>query len=188
MAHGELTARAARELEQRIQDPGFDILFDHGDLNIDPPDRVGNISSWFGPKYSAKSQLALLDIAVVDDQEDRALVLIEIEETSSNPKVAIGDAFGTILGDHITFQGRRPLLVGDWTLLVVLVRNGHPGHHERLRFLEKQITHLLDSCETENSMIGQVVLDLFDDDYVLFHKLSDLVGKHLESYRKAKRV
>lgn len=65
-----------------------DVLFDHDDTGIEPPDQVGNISSWFGSKYLSNSQLTLLDIAMIERYEDQAMVLIEIEETSSNPKMA----------------------------------------------------------------------------------------------------
>lgn len=182
MPDGELTAKAARELEKHILLPGFDVLFDHGDTSIDSPDQVGNISSWFGPKYSSASQLALLDIAVVDRDQDHAVVLIEIEESSSNPKVAIGDAFGTILGDHITFQGKRDLQVADSTLLVVLLRNGQPSHIERLQYLQEKITASVDPGRTGNSTIGRIIFDFFANEDDLFDKLTKLVNEHLASY------
>jgi hypothetical protein len=99
MADGELTARAARYPISGLDFPGYEVLFDHGDPFIDPPTRLGNISSWYGEVYSSKSQLALLDIAVVETETDRAFVLVEIEETSSTPKVILGDLFGTLMGD-----------------------------------------------------------------------------------------
>jgi hypothetical protein len=182
MADGELTAKAARELTARIGDPGFDVLFDHGDSKIDPPDRIGNISSWFGGEYSAKSQLALLDIAVVDREHNRAIVLVEIEETSSSPKVAIGDAFGTILGDQITFQGTRHLAVGHYTSLLVLLNGGNVGHRVRIKYLQDQITDLINDSASGNSAIGRITMDLFQGEDELLAKLSEFVIGSLASY------
>ena len=185
MADGELTAKAARELAKRIPYPGFDVLFDHGDTSIDPPERVGNISSWFGHQYSSKSQLALLDIAVVDRHHDRAVVLVEIEETSSNPKVAIGDAFATILGDHITFQGTRHLSVGDSTALFVLFKDGDLAQQRRLDYLQHQIARLSKCAKSGNSVIAQIKFDFFQAEEDLLRKLHEFVkeclGRYLES-------
>jgi hypothetical protein len=186
MPDGELTAKAARELQKCILLPGFEVLFDHGDTSIDSPAQVGNISSWFGPVYSSVSQLALLDIAVVDRSRDQAAVLVEIEETSSNPKVAIGDAFGTILGDHITFQGKRELEVGNSTLLVILLRNGQTGHIDRLQYLQEKITASVDPAQTGNSIIGRILFDFFANEEDLVGKLTSLVNEHLASYSPSK--
>ena len=186
MKAGELTAKAARELAISIQYPNFDVLFDHGDTSIDPPDQVGNISSWFGDEYSSKSQLALLDIAVVDRHSDRAIVLVEIEETSSNPKVAIGDAFGTIFGDHITFQGTRHLSVGDSTALFVLLKDGDRAQHKRLDYLQNQIARLSKCAKSGNSVIGQIIFDFFKSEEDLSRKLHEFVKKCLSRYLESK--
>lgn len=182
MADGELTAKAARELTARIRAPGFDVLFDHGDFKIYPPDRVGKISSWFGTEYSAKSQLALLDIAVVDRDNNQAIVLIEIEETSSSPKVAIGDAFGTIFGDHITFQGTRHLAVGDFTSLLILLAGGKAGHRERIRYLQNQIAGLMNESISGNSAISRISIDIFQGEDELLAILPEFVIGYLERY------
>ena len=182
MANGELTARVARELSRRIPYSGFDVLFDHGNTSIDPPDRVGNISSWFGKQYSSKSQLALLDIAVVDRNDDRAIILVEIEESSSNPKVVISDAFGTLFGDHITFQGKRPLYVGDFTTLVVLLNDDNPDHLERLLFLQEKIIASISRENTGNSAIRQIKFDIFQNEEDLVDKLFALVKGCLAKY------
>ncbi len=185
MADGELTAKAARALAVRIGDTGFDVLFDHGDSKADPPDRVGNISSWFGREYSAKSQLSLLDIAVVDRDHNRAIVLAEIEETSSSPKVAIGDAFGTILGDHITFQGTRHLAVGDFTSLLILLNGGNAGHRERIKYLQDQIEGLMNKSASGNSAISRIAIDFFQGEDDLLAILSEFVIGSLASYSEA---
>ena len=58
---------------------------------------------------------------MVRQESGEAVALIEIEESSATPKVLLGDAFATLLGDHITFQGKHALKKGKWTTLIVLV-------------------------------------------------------------------
>ena len=187
MAHGEMTARTARALAARPPHPRFEVLFDHGDPKPDP-ERVGHIASWFGDVYSAGSQLARLDIAVVDRETHRAIVLVEIEETSASPKVALGDAFGTLLGDHITFQGTRDLIVGDFTSLLILLRDRPPGHPKKTQYLEQQIAGLAKHAQTGNSAIGHIALRLFRSEDELVGMLSGFVEACLARYMGSSRT
>ena len=127
MPDGALTAHVARALARSLSDRPVDVLFDHGDPLTDNPDCLGEIVSWYGDRYVAHARLALLDIAVVRKERDEVVALIEIEESAATPKVVLGDLFGTLMGDHITFQGKRALQVGSGTTLVVLVQGAGEG-------------------------------------------------------------
>jgi hypothetical protein len=182
MAGGRLTAEVARKLATQLQDPRFEVLFDHGDAKIDPPTAVGNISSWFGSSYSSGSQLADLDIAVVERKTDNAVVLVEVEETSSTPKVILGDAFGTLLGDHVTFQGRRLLNLGDFTGLLILLRSGSRDRLWRLDYIKSQVSQLRTAAATQNSTVGDVSIEAFAEDGELIKRLLSYLTSRIASY------
>lgn len=186
MSHGSYTAKTARHLHQKIEKDGFTVLFDHGDPSKDPPDQVGNISSWFGEKLTASSQLALLDIAIVETETNRTVALIEIEEASSTPKVILGDVFGTLLGDHITFQGKRPLVVGEYTTLIILLKRPKGDQREKIDYLQTQIRQLREHINTGNASIGQVYINMYEDELELFQKAQEYVSDCLTFYKKLK--
>ena len=182
MSEGELTAHAARFLIGLPNLRDFEVLFDHGDPSIDPPGQLGNISSWFGDRYDYNSQLALLDIAVIDRRTDKAIALIEIEETSANPKTIFGDAFGTLMGDHITFHGKRRLSVGEFTTLIILFRQKAADRTDRLIYLREQIEALKPCIRSGNASIGRLVMDTYLNGTVLEQKLNDIVSACLDGY------
>jgi hypothetical protein len=161
MANGELTARAARKLSQELASQGLEVLFDHGDRAVDDPDRLGRIVSWFGPEYTQAAELAMIDIALVMPRTRAALVLIEVEESSDNPKTILGDALGTLLGEHITFQGTRQLQVGPGTTLLILARCKIESHVHRVGFLERRLDTLKPALRTPNASIGRIILGTF---------------------------
>ena len=177
MANGSMTAAIARSLREEREPQGFDVLFDHGQTGVDPAANLGKLKSWFGPKYAATTILADLDIAIVERQSDRLVALIEIEETTSKPKVLLGDAFATLLGDHITFQGKRHLSVGPWTTLIVLacIPTPTPANQHRIDFLEQQVNQIKAGLTTPNASIGRVVMGGFQDEVDLGEKLRALI-------------
>lgn len=184
MSHGQLTAKTARHLRQNIEKDDFTVLFDHGDPSIDPSDRLGNISSWFGEKLTASSQLALLDIVIIESETDRAVSLFEIEETSSSPKIVLGDAFGTLLGDYITFQGKRQLVVGEFTTLIILLHQPKGDQRKKIEYLQTQIRQLREDINTGNASIGRVYIDTFSNELELMHKAQDFISESLVHYKK----
>ncbi len=173
MAAGEMTARAARRLEV-LAGSKFDVLFDHGDKVQDAPDRLGRTVSWFGSAHTQESELAMVDIALVSPRTQEALLLVEVEESSDNPKTLLGDALGTLLGAHLTFQGRCDLQVGPATTLAILARVGKQAHGRRTAYLQRQLSLLRNSLATPNARIGHIVVDTFVDEGELGHKLSEL--------------
>lgn len=184
MSHGRLTAKTARYLSQFIEKDGYNVLFDHGDPSEDPIDHVGEISSWFGEKLTASSQLALLDIAIVETETSQAVALFEIEETSSTPKIILGDAFGTLLGDHITFQAKRPLVVGEFTTLIILLKQPKGDQSEKIDYLQTQLRQLSKYINTGNARVGRLYIDTFSNELELMHKAKYFISESLVYYKK----
>ncbi len=171
MKQGELTAQVSRSLSRELQGRDYEVLFDHGDKGVDPPDQLGQIASWFGPDYKTDSRLALLDIAIVRRGTDDALLLVEIEENAASPKVLLGDVLATLLGDHITFQGQRELNVGPWTSLIVLVRSEADRPDAKIGYLVEKLCELKSRMTTSNASIGKVVIDAFSNGVELQEKV-----------------
>jgi len=125
-----------------------------------------------------------LDIAVVLRETGKALVLVEIEESTDTPKVLLGDVLATLLGDRITFREGRNLEVGEWTALIVLARSKGGSHQKRADFLENRIAQLKPFLSTPNASIGGIVVDLFKDERELESKLITQVERALAAEGK----
>ena len=177
MIKGKLTAQIGRLLSKKLEGRRLDVLFDHGRRETDPPENLGRIVSWFGEKYEPDALLAFLDIAIVQHSSEKVFWLIEIEESTDNPKVVLGDVLATLLGHRITFQGNRPLNVGPWTKLLVLCRSERLNQ-ARIDFLKKSLNHLKSLISTSNASIGKIVIDTFADEF-------DLEGKLLRQIENA---
>lgn len=175
MAYGTLTTRAARALATEFDPDGFDVLYGHGRSLADPADRLGKLKSWFGRKYQSDAILADLDLPVVSRQSGKAYALIEIEETTDKPKVLLGDILATLLGSRITFQGKRRLQVGAWTILIVLAYSKGRVHRRRLAFVQRQANLLKGGLNTPNAHVGRIVVDSFRDEADLAQKLRQLI-------------
>ena len=109
-------------------------------------------------------------------------MLIEIEESSAPPKKLMADTLTTLIGDHITFQGRRELKVGSWTRLVVLakadkVAMGIP----RLKLLQERLNEIKGQLRSGNASVQQVVIGTFRDESDLETKLFREIEKALVS-------
>jgi len=182
MAHGIITSRLARLLQQELSQHGYDVLYDHGQQGIDPRDKLGKIKAWYGSAYSSKAILADLDIAVVAQDSTKVFVLVEIEETTDKPKVILGDVLATLLGHRITFQGKRNLQVGEWTTLVVMAYSAHQSHRDRVFYLEEQANQIRSRLSTPNAGIGRIVVDTFDVEPQLDHKLRAHIQQALQGH------
>jgi hypothetical protein len=159
---GELTAKIGMALENWPRLSGYKVLFDHG-----PKDKanVGTIVSWFGAGAvpARETELSQLDIAIVKPggKHDRALVLLEVEETSARPKTLLGDALGFLAGDHVSFEGQE-LEVGPWTTLVVLAQ-GAQNQEDRVARLLANVRACVPALDTRNSKVGAVHMRLFSN-------------------------
>ncbi len=170
-AHGELTAKIARQISKDWNERGYDVLYDHGSSD----ENVGKIVSWFGSTYNREAELGQLDIAIVEKSSDKATALIEIEETNDRPKTFLGDLFGVLLGDHICFGGKRSLSVDADTTLIVLGKS-KVSHEKRNRYLREKVIKVKSSLSKGNSVIRKVVIETFSDE----EKLSALLPSMLD--------
>jgi hypothetical protein len=158
MAAGMLTMEVARKLRQASDLQGYEILCGHGQVGIDPAEYLGKLKAWYGVRYANHTILADLDIAIVQRNTNQIVALIEIEETTSKPKVLLGDALATLLSSRITFQGKRHWQVGPWTTLIVLAKCSTEAHKPRISFLQEQVTQLKMQMATPNAAMGRVVM------------------------------
>ena len=182
MSHGALTTQIAHSLHQELDNQGFDVLHDHRQKEINQPAKLGKPRSWFGSTLNSKTLLADLDIAIVFRQDKKIYALIEVEETTSKPKVILGDILATLLGSGIAFQGKLDLQVGDWTTLVVMVSDAHNLHKERLAFLSEQAAVLKEKLTTPNASIGRIIVDSFSSEKQLENKIRQHI-LHAVNYR-----
>lgn len=177
MADGPLTAKMARLLSVWLEEHRFEVLCvcGHRGNETPLPENLGHIVSWFGHNYNRDSRLALLDIAVISGT--KALALVEIEESSDEPKTLIGDLFATLMGDHISYRGQE-LEVGAFTTLIVLGRNKR-GQSDSAALLEQHGNSLLSTLRSGNASIGRIVVDTFRDESELEAKMKEQIEKAL---------
>lgn len=153
---GRMTSDLGRQLRSALATNGLDVLYDHG---TGGHEGVGKPTLWFGSEYSSATRLGQLDIAVVERETDRALVLFEIEETSAGPKQLLGDIFATLFSERLAMPKPiyRELDYGKHTTLAVLARITSSQHLARLRFLQERIDRL------RPFVLRDVILDAFVD-------------------------
>ena len=171
-AHGRLTAKVAETLCSYYEVKGYGVLYDHDSAKVN----VGKIVPWFGDTYNRESELSQLDIAILEKGSDKALALIEIEDTGDTPKTFLGDLFGVLLGDHISFRGERILSVGEYTTLIVLGKS-KVMHKKRSEHLREEGMKIKSNLSTANSTIGNIVIDTFADEKGLYVLLSSELDK-----------
>jgi hypothetical protein len=171
MTSGIVTTKVARALLPELKLQSLNLLYGHGQTGIDPVENLGKLRSWNGPKYATSAILADLDMGVVIDGTDKLIVLIEIEETTSKPKVLLGDAMAILLGSQVTFQGKHHLAVGPWTTLIILACNPSLSGQSRVAFLEKEVNQLKTKLTTPNAKIRHVVIECFQNEMDLEQKL-----------------
>jgi hypothetical protein len=175
---GDLTAKIARDFSKTFATRDIEVIYDHGDPSIDGSARVGQIASWFGNKYNAHSRLALLDIAFIRKGSSDVLLLVEIEETSSDPKIILGDVFATLLGDHLKFQGKRDLNVSKNTSLLVMIKGGKDQVKDRLKYLENQVNNLKFIMSSDNAQLGKIAIRSYMSD----NELREGLRSYLETW------
>jgi hypothetical protein len=135
MEHGKNTAELGRRIRRRIDRAGrkdLEIFFDHGIKN-----ESKRPVPYFG-SYGTSTSLAFVDIAVINKDTNRVLVLCEVEEEGANPKRIIGDCFNIFLSDSV-WIGKRPY-DHKGAYFVLGVRIGEMGRAaDKISQLEKRI-------------------------------------------------
>lgn len=181
MPNGEITARVADSLQQEFGKKGFHITHDHRLGNIDSPDNLGKLRTWFGEKPKREMLLADLDIAIIST-DDKVVALIEIEETTDKPKVILGDILAILLGSGITFKNKHDFQIREWTTLIVMSHDQRQSHQARNEFLSNQLNSLKSNLNTPNAKIERIMVDSFADEKQLEEKLRQHVTKAIAHY------
>jgi hypothetical protein len=177
-AHGRLTSETAQAITIEMNKRGFDVYYDHGDPS-NP--FVGTIPVSTEEELTSKNQISQLDIVVVerDINKNKAIALIEIEETTDTPKTLIGDIFTTLMGDSVHLPGRRnKAKVGNWTTLIIIGKDaGHEDRNDRICNLANKAKSALG---TGNSKIGNIVIEAFSENKLLKDVLMEKIDKAIQ--------
>ena len=171
---GRLTSKTAETITLEYS-KGYDVYFDHGE----PGPFMGTIVSSIDAVPRMGEELSQLDIAVIEKSSRRAVALIEIEETTDTPKTFLGDIFGILMGNSVSFKGNTgDWKIGSWTTLIVLgCGENHGPRNERLRELALRAKSALG---TGNSHIGDIRIASFSEEL----SLKDAVMKEIELARQ----
>lgn len=113
MNHGECTARLGRMLERRIADlrHSLRVVYDHAE------ETEHRIVSFVGQSSSRETSLSHVDIAIISEESDRAILLCEIEEKESEPKRIIGNLGAILLADYVSIAGKKYRIEGTQFVL-----------------------------------------------------------------------
>ena len=172
---GELTAKMGKWLMKELKPRGYDVLYDHGSSK----EGSGKIVSWFGEALDRGARLSELDIAIVEQSSDKAVALIEIEESNDRPKTLLGNIFGFLMGEQVTFgkspKKRKKLLIGPWTTLLVLGKSEDPNP-KHIGYIHDNVEKVRSTLPTANSKIGKVEIKPFTDEKKLAKLLQDLAS------------
>jgi hypothetical protein len=175
--HGEITIAIAGELDRSndLAKLGYSVVYDHGKGGEKD---VGVTSAWLGDKAKMDNRLSEIDIVIVERITNKAILLIEIEESGDNPKKIIGDAMAILLADGISSTIQLGLQIGAWTTLVVLGKGEGENHEKRIRSIEDRISELASSEGFNKMKIGTIKLMLFQTPDDLKKTIMDLLKTH----------
>jgi len=73
----------------------YSVYYDHGEKDKYP--NVVAVKGIYGQKVSNKNRLVDTDVMVVNNEKNRVILLIEIEESEMSPKKLLGDIFATLM-------------------------------------------------------------------------------------------
>ena len=137
----------------------FDVYYDHGDKNVDP--NVAATKGFFGKTVSNLNRLA--DVDVIVGLNDKAVLLIEIEERPISPKKILGDAFAIMMcnkfavkvgGSQITYD------VDEDTKLMLACSFQPKGH--RLEKTQNLIDRLQIFEEFNGGIVGKNICLIYE--------------------------
>lgn len=155
-AHGQLTSAAAGCLSDQLKNQGYWVYYDHGPA----AEFVGKIVVSYDENLTKKSEISQLDIAIIEKKSNKAIALIEIEESVSNQKTLIGDFFAVLIGNSIYCPGKKRVDVGEWTSLVVIRKAS--GHNDKNQHVLDMACNAKSVFGTNNCKIGRLVLESFN--------------------------
>jgi hypothetical protein len=191
LLQGAWTAEAARALSNEFDAQGFDVFCAHRDKRARKrgasPFKTGRIISWVGSDLTAWSQLAFPDIAVVDRNTKKVILLSEVEENKAQPKLVIGDILANLLGDYLTFapDPKEKMLVGSWTTFSFLAKSTGKGSGEQqLRMLQHKLNQTKKNLSTPNAAVKEIIIDTYQSEPELQEKLVNQTKTALKEFEE----
>ncbi len=155
-AQGPLTTAVAGAITKEMNERGYDVYSDHDQAGK----FVGTIAVSIGEKLSREKEISQLDIAVIKrNSNNKVIALVEIEETTDNPKKLIGDIWAVLMGNSTWLPGGGKMSVGPWTSLIIIGKG--EGHDYRNRRIQEMANKARSAWGTVNSRIGNVVIRSF---------------------------
>jgi hypothetical protein len=168
---GQLTSAVVQSITGEMNQKGYDVFYDHGRTG----GFAGTIAVSFNDKLSRENEISQLDRAIIKKESKKVITLVEIEETTDNPKTLISDIFAVLMGNSIHLKRIGKVEVGDWTTLVILGRGS--DHESRNEYIQKKANNAKFDLGTENSKIGNIIVESFRANVDLEKVLMDLINK-----------
>ena len=138
MSHGKLTSTLGSSLRERLAEKSdMEVLYDHG-KSTEPGVGALHLVMRDMP-VSRASIVADADIAIV--KGDRVLLLVEVEESSTESKTVIGDLAVPLLCDRMRFTGRDYSLDNAVVLVVLIAAQDSPAA-QKARLVAERISIL----------------------------------------------
>jgi hypothetical protein len=170
-APGQSTSAVGKSISVELNKMGYDLYYDHKKEG----GFTGTIALSVKNESGGEEAIGHLDMAVVERNSNKAIALIEIEETTDNPKKLIGDIFAVLMGDSIYPPKRDKVKIGKWTTLIILSKDA--GHGGRNELIAKMALGAKSSFERENSKIGDIVVKSFSEKNPLKDILMEKIKK-----------
>jgi hypothetical protein len=169
---GSLTSAVAKSIAEKLNPEGYDVYYDHEKNGV----FTGTIAVSIKDDLSQKDEISQLDIAVIERKSQRAIALIEIEETTDNPKKLIGDIFAILMGNSIFLPGKKKvgLAVDKWTILII-IGNSAGRKKNRNKYIQEKATNAKSVLGTANAKVGDIIIESFSSDADLEKKLMDKI-------------
>jgi hypothetical protein len=152
-ADGQLTSAVAKSIKKELNEKGYDVYYDHKKED----EFTGTIAVSIKEMLGREKEISQLDIAVVERDSNKVIALIEIEETTDNPKKLIGDIFAVLMGNSIYRPRGEKMDVREWTTLIIIGKGS--GHEDRNRHILKMANNAKSTLGTKNSRIGNIVIE-----------------------------
>jgi len=168
--NGEVTERIAKLIRERLP-PEYEVLHDPHSHEKGKDRIVSRVRG---------ERLSYIDLVVVDSSSNELLMIMEVEESSKEPKRVLGDIFAVLMGDNITYGRRnegRELKITSQTVMVVAISK--IDHRRRDDILEQRVNEArrLLARQFQNSKLGRVIILPFEDEHELVSELIKLVKK-----------
>jgi len=176
--HGKITADLGDLLSRSndLEKLNYFAVYDHGKGG---EDSVGVTYAYLGDHAKMDNRLSEIDIAIIEKKSNKAILLIEIEESGDNPKKIIGAAMATLLADGLSLKSGQKLAIGSPTTLMVLAKGEGDEHKKRIQTIETRMKQLI-SIEGFNKemKIEMINLELYQDPAFLPEKIITYLLSH----------